>query len=176
MRNIAQKITKRSDTAGVLQDTADIDKRNREEDYSRILSAKYKNTDIDSIKAEIKGFCHADVDMPKPKDVIKTKAGQIIIRMRTKQETETILDKLKENTAIKEKIKITMPNKRREIMLILNVEPDVTEKELKSALKVVLELGGGENLFLQKIKKMLLDPVLDIAIKNAIEKLLNEQK
>lgn len=85
MKDIPQKITKRSVTADVSQDTEDLSKRDRVEDFSLILSVKDKNTDIDSIEAEIKDFCRADVNMPKPKGVVKAKAGQIIIRMRTKQ-------------------------------------------------------------------------------------------
>lgn len=69
-----------------------------------------------------------------------------------------------------------MPNKRRERIFISNVEPDVTEEEVKSALGVVLQLGDDENACLLKIKEKLLDPTLDTTARNAIEELLKEQK
>lgn len=55
------------------------------EDFSVIFAANDPGTGIDVVKSDIKTVCAKNPTLPCPTDVITTKAGQIILKLKTKK-------------------------------------------------------------------------------------------
>lgn len=58
-------------------------------------------------------------DAPAPRDVVTTKAGQLIVKLKTKIQSERLKDVLTEAGVLKDKIKVVVPRGRLERFLIL---------------------------------------------------------
>lgn len=129
-----------------------------EPSFSVIVSSS-GDRQIDDIKKEIKTVCRSGGDMPIPEDVVVTKAGQLIIRVKSRADTVKVRDTLSGMENLKENIKITVPRRRLDRVLILSVEPDVEEASLRSSLDNIfrgdcsVEEEGDEGVF-EIIKKI----------------------
>lgn len=56
------------------------------EDFSVVVAANDPGTGVDDVKRDIKTICAKNLALPRPTDVITTKAGQVIFKLKTKKE------------------------------------------------------------------------------------------
>lgn len=77
-------------------------------------------------------------DLPVPGHVVITKNKQVILKMKSRRETETIRDVLQKSDTLKENIKVNIPRRRRERALILSVDQETKEETIRDTVKQVL--------------------------------------
>ena len=92
----------------------------KEIDYSIIITPK-GNTEVEVLKTDIKQLGKQETQLPKPRDVIKTKNGQLILKLRNKTEVETMRKVLVETDSIKNNSKITTSKRGRDRLILLSV-------------------------------------------------------
>lgn len=119
-----------------------------------------------------KKICREESEIPNPRDVIMTKVVQIIIKMKTKEDTRKISEKVSDNDGIKDKIRIVLPRKIRKMILILGVD----EQMVVDAVIDALDDRGRGGRSLRNIEEKLRDLDLDVRARKAFEKLLDEQR
>lgn len=115
----------------------------RDSDYSVIVTSSGEET-LDNIKKDIKEICRSQVEVPIPGDVVVTKAGQLILKVRSKVDSEKLRGVLVDSAGLKDRIRVSVPKRRLERVLITSVDPEVGEDlVLKSLNKVLNEAGKG---------------------------------
>lgn len=125
-------------------------KVSRESDFSVIVTSSGEDS-LDIIKRDIKGICRSKSDVPVPDDAVVTKAGQLILRVHTRADSERLKEVLVESDNLKDRIKVTVPRRRRERILITSVDPEVSEDLVRKSLsKLVNEASRDEPGDLQK--------------------------
>lgn len=107
-----------------------------------VMISPVEGDDIAGMKKELKGIWKEKSIELTPYDVVSTKSGQLVMRVKTKEETEKLRTLIEGEERLKGKVKITVPKRRRQRILILSVDVDVTEDEVKTSLVRVLEDGG----------------------------------
>lgn len=95
--------------------------------------------DPEVVKNKIKELCKTGTDIPIPRDVLMTRTNRVILRMSNRVDTGIIKDKIREDDALKNKIKVNVPRRRRERILILSVAPSVDEDMVRDSVKRMLE-------------------------------------
>lgn len=107
-----------------------------------VLVSPAEGTDVDKMKKDLKGVWKEKPDSPTPYDVVATKAGQLVLRVKTREDTEKMKTFLQNDERIKDKVKVTVPRRRRQRLLILSVGADVVEEGIRTSLANVLTDGG----------------------------------
>lgn len=136
MDNLAQRITRQS-TSGTEENqpmAASVQRRAPQE-FPVIITANVEDEDLEALKRNVRNICRADASLPVPRDVVVTKARQVILKMKNKEETKKIRNVLIEDVNLKEKAKIIVPKRRRERILLLSVDTAVDEEEIKQTLR-----------------------------------------
>lgn len=136
---LAERFSRSSGHSAFPQRSTDqLVKRLVEPSFSVIVSSS-GDRQIDDIKKEIKTVCRSDGDMPIPEDVIVTKAGQLVFKVKSKVDLEKIRETLSGMENLKENISVTIPRRRLDRVLILSVEPDVEEALIRNSLEKLLK-------------------------------------
>lgn len=81
--------------------------------------------------------------------------------MKNKGDTELARSALEADLELKEKVNINIPKRRRQRLMILSVDPDVQEDEVKQGVERVLtnmDISGGLS---GELKRKLMDTTLD---------------
>lgn len=107
-----------------------------------VLVTPAEGTDADKMKKDLKSAWREKPDAPTPYDVVTTKAGQLVLRVKTREETERMRSFLQTDEIIKDKVKVTVPRRRRQRLLILSVDTEVKEVDIKTSLAKSLTDGG----------------------------------
>lgn len=94
---------------------------------------------VDDIRGELRRFSKDDDDFPKLSDVVATKNGQLVLKVKSKQESVNLVKKME---ALGEKVKITAPQRRRSRLLLLSVDPDIDEAMVLDSVKEVMVSEG----------------------------------
>lgn len=113
----------------------------KEGGYSLVVTPRESTTDVLTIKEDLKKVAKEETDFPTLTDVVSTKAGQLVIRVTSKQDSEKLKNAM-ETWA--DRVRVTAPKRRRNRMLLLSVEPDVEEEEVLKSLRGALQEGGIE--------------------------------
>lgn len=107
-------------------------------DYSVIVTAVGEES-IDDLKKDLKQAWRSNLDAPVPRDVVTTKTGQLVVKLKTKIESERLKDVFTKAEILKDKIKVVVPRRRLERLLILGVDPEVQEETVKRSVSRVLQ-------------------------------------
>lgn len=172
---IAGKITHTSVSsavdAGAVEETR---ARQRRDDFAVLVSPIEPSMDVEVVKQAIKDRCRTNKDLPIPGDVVITKNRQVILRMSSRSDTEIISNALREEENLKDKVKINVPRKRRERLLILSVDPDIQEDTVRHTLESTLsEVVGGDSLH-RGLTNRLNSQNLDAQTREALQDLFKE--
>ena len=125
LRNLAEDINR-------LKSTSESPKL-KEIDYSIIITPK-GGTGADDLKSDIKQMGKRETQLPKPKDVIKTKNDQLILKLRNKNEVEVMRKALLEKESIKDNSRITTSKRGRDRLILLSVSKEIEEEDLAKIL------------------------------------------
>lgn len=148
--------------------------RQRRDDFAVLVSPIESSMDVEFVKQAIKESCRTNKDLPTPGDVVITKNRQVILRMSSKSDTELISSALREEESLKDKVKINVPRKRRERMLILSVDPDIQEDTVKDTLESTLsEVVVGDGLY-RGLTNKLNSQKLDAQAREVLQELYKE--
>lgn len=107
-----------------------------------VLISPAEGDDVDKVKKDLRGVWREKPDSPIPYDVVATKAGQVVLKVKTREDTEKIRTLLQSDERTKDKIKVTVPKRRRQRLLVLSVDAEVAEDEIRTSLAGVLADGG----------------------------------
>lgn len=174
MADMAQKITRTSVSS--MEDTRDKPKTapvKRKEDFAVVITPNVDTYDINELKEKVKTICKAREDLPAPADVMITKNKQVIMKFKNRKEVETVRDIMKDAEEVKDVAKISVPVRRRERVLLLSVDPEIEEINVKKEVEAQIEEGGVEDIYTglnDKLETATLDP----ATKTILEKLLKK--
>lgn len=173
MKNLAQKLSRPS--TGSLSDLAHKDlvpSAPKKVHFSVIVSPLDEGHDLQDIKAKIKEICKDKDDAPPPSDVLTTKANQVILKLNNQKDAERVKNILMDSE-IKDKVKINTPRHRRERVLILSVDPEVGESDIKKELRRLLDESASDGIT-RGLARKLTTPILDQATKSILEELYME--
>lgn len=129
-----------------------------EPSFSVVISSSGEKQ-IEEIKKEIKNACRSGVQMPLPEDVVTTRAGRLIFKVKTRADTQRFKETLDKMDTLKEEIKVTVPRRRLDRVLVLSVEPDVDEDAVRASLHRSLLVegragGDGDDDGIEIVKKI----------------------
>lgn len=114
----------------------------KEGGYSLVVTPKESMTDVQTIKEDLKKVAKDETDFPTLTDVVSTKAGQLVIRVTSRQDSEKLRTTM-ETWA--DRVKVTTSKRRRNRILLLSVEPDVEEEDVVKSMRGALREGGMED-------------------------------
>lgn len=111
----------------------------RDEGFSLVVTAKDEETQIPTIREELKRASREDVNFPMLTDAITTKAGQLILKVASKDDS----DKLKGimNTWA-DRVRVSQPRRRRCRLLVLSTSEDVVDRDVARSVRSILVDGG----------------------------------
>lgn len=175
LKEIAEKISTPIDQMEIIEPRRPgaqaVKKR---DDHVVLISKLVEQTDINEIKKNIKEICNMDVDVPVPKDVLTTQRGQIILKMKTREEAESLRDTLEKDEPLKKQVKINIPVRRRERVLLLNVDPELGEDVVMDSIRRSLEESVVDKGVVRGLSEKLKNPSLDKSTRNALLELYRE--
>lgn len=154
--------------------TEEVATRPHRDEYTVMISAVDQAEDMEELKREIKSKCKDNKDLLVPGDVLITKNKQAISKMKSRRETETIRDVLQKSDTLKEKIKINIPRRRRERVLILSVDQDTKEEMIRDTVKQVLLKSIADEGIVRDLSKKLSVHTLDPHTREILEDLYKE--
>lgn len=131
---------------------------------------------IDTLRTGVKNVWTTKPEMPVPSDVITTKGGQLIVKFRNRREAMETKDSLSLNEDLIDKIKVNVPYRKREWILLLSVDPLVTEEQIDRELGKLLGDAKPGSLLGQELKERLKDPALTVQAKKILEDMYLDQK
>lgn len=174
MADLAQKITRTSvssiDETREKPKTVPVRKR---EDFAVIITPNVDTYDVNELKEKVKTICKAREDLPAPADVMITKNKQVIMKYKNRKEVETVRDIMVEADEVKAVAKISVPVRRRERILLLSVDPQIEEEEVKKEVEAQIEDGGVEDTYTglnDKLETTTLDPTTKAILENLMKK------
>lgn len=177
MTELAEKVTRASvgSMDEVQQKVTPVTQRvqPRRDDYAVIVTSKEESQDVDEMKKTIKSLCKEKEDFPTPTDVVVTKARQVIMRYKNKKDLEDARDKMKEAETVNGVAKINIPIRRRERLLVVSVDPVVTEDDVKKALELQISESGIEDVY-TGLTDRLESSIIDQGTKLLLEGLLKK--
>lgn len=180
MQDLAQKISKPSVSSvddGFIKPMKEVPKRN--EEFTVVITPKSESQNLTEVKEKIKTLCKTDRNLPVPMDVVVTKARQVILKYRNKQDVGVIRDKILESEEIKDEVKVNVPVMKRERVLILSVDSKIKEEEVKK--EVIAQLGDSEvgefyKGMSERLKKTDMEETTRLLLENIIQKQEKEIK
>lgn len=143
MAELTQKITRTSvgSMEDVPQRVRDVQSK-KKEDFTVIITPKTDQQDVTEIKDKIKELCRTKEDFPAPSDVVITKARQVIMKYKNKNEVEKARDNIADSDVGRDVAKINIPVRKRERVLLLSVDPSVGEDVVKREVEQQIGEGG----------------------------------
>lgn len=133
-----------------------------------------QSEDPEVVKNRITELCKTSLDISISKDVLMTKTNRVILRMSNRGETGVIRDKIMEDEALTNLIKVNIPRKRRERMLILSVDPSVREDLVKEAIKRIVEESTHVSRMAKEVSRKLQSSTLDENARETLQDLYTE--
>lgn len=175
LRDIAEKISAPVTQAEEKEQRKDEKQVTRRRDDHVVLVSKLDTeTDLNDIRKNIKEICNADVDIPTPRDVLTTQKGQIIIKMKSREEAELLREVLDKDEPLQSRVKINIPVRRRERVLLLSVDPELGEDVVTDSIRRALEESVVEKGVVRGLSERLKNPSLDRSTRNALIELYRE--
>lgn len=174
MADLAQKITRTSVSS--IEETREKPKTvpvRKREDFAVIITPNVDTYDVNELKEKVKTICKAREDLPAPADVMITKNKQVIMKYKNRKEVETVRDIMVEADEVKAVAKISVPVRRRERILLLSVDPQIEEEEVKKEVEAQIEDGGVEDTYTglnDKLETTTLDPTTKAILENLMKK------
>lgn len=154
--------------------TEDVATRPHRDEYTMMISAVDQAKDMEVLKTEITSKCKNNKDLPVPGDVVITKNKQVILKMKSRRETETIRDVLQKSDTLKKKIKINIPRRRRERVLILSVDQETKEETIRDTVNQLLLESIADEGIVRGLSKKLSVHTLDPHAGEILEDLYKE--
>lgn len=174
MTELAQKITRTSVSS--VEDPQHKPMSSlpaRKEEFAVIVTPKTESQDAGELKEKIKLLCKEKENFPAPTDVVVTKARQVIMRYKNRKELETARDRITESEEVKEMARINVPIRKRERVLVLSVDPAVTEQEVKKELEAHITVGGVEDSYVgltDRIETTTMDSTTKLILEGLLKK------
>lgn len=171
LAELAQKISRASVSS--VEETQQITKPpmpRRKEEHTIVITPTDANQDMAELREKIKSVNKENRNLPRPRDIITTKENKMILKYGTREEAETIKDKLEDTGDIKQVAKINVPIRRRERVLILSVDPKIEEADIKQEVDGCLQTGTDDDP--SGLQGKLRASDIDTATKRAIQSLL----
>lgn len=176
-RALLDKIERKSVTTAEEEAAAiPSQKKSRIEDHAVIITAVDPKQDLYVFKQSIKNHCKQNTSPVSPGDVVVTKAGQVIMKMKSRREAEVMKEVLQGSEEIKSSAKIVVPFRKRERVLVLGVDTSVDEDLFKKDFGRILEDFGLVGDFGCGLAQKLKDPSLSDDVRAVIEKLYQEHR
>lgn len=94
---------------------------------------------VEEIRTELKGFSKDDQDFPKLSDVVSTRAGQLVLKVKTREDSEKLVKKIE---SLATRAKISAPRRRRYRVLLLSLDNDLEDDKVTGVLGEVLKDEG----------------------------------
>lgn len=173
MQEIADRISRNSASAqadGVIDVQKHISQKR--EEFSVVVAMNAKSDDPVEMKTRIKNICKANPEAPVPKDVVVTKTNKVILRMSRQEDTEKMREVIMKDTEIKNKIKVNIPRKRRERLLILSVDPEVEQSQIEETIRKILQESTITDEVTKDLSKRIHDPTLDEGTRKTLRDLV----
>lgn len=148
----------------------------RQEDHVVLVSKNEEEVDLSEVKTSIREVCNTDVDLPTPRDVLVTQRGQLILKMKNRIEAETLRDALNKEEPLKRKVRINVPVRRRQRILILSVDSELGEDVVSAAVTRALEESVADKGIVRGLSEKLKNPNLDGSTRNALAELYRETR
>lgn len=172
MSDLAQKISRTSvSSIEEVQTKPKEVLQKRRDEHTVIVTPNEENQDVSQLREKIKLVNKRNKDLPLPKDIITTKTNRVILKYKTKAEVDVIRDSLADSEEIKDIAKINVPIRRRERILILSVDPELKEEEVKQEVEKCLQDGSSEDTMMG-LKRKLQSSDIDSTTKTIIESLM----
>lgn len=174
MADLAQKITRTSVSS--IEETREKPKTvpvRKREDFAVIITPNVDTYDVNELKEKVKTICKAREDLPAPADVMITKNKQVIMKYKNRKEVETVRDIMVEANEVTAVAKISVPVRRRERILLLSVDPQIEEEEVKKEVEAQIEDGGVEDTYTglnDKLETTTLYPTTKAILENLMKK------
>lgn len=174
MADLAQKITRTSVSS--IEETREKAKTvpvRKREDFAVIITPNVDTYDVNELKEKVKTICKAREDLPAPADVMITKNKQVIMKYKNRKEVETVRDIMVEANEVTAVAKISVPVRRRERILLLSVDPQIEEEEVKKEVEAQIEDGGVEDTYTglnDKLETTTLDPTTKAILENLMKR------
>lgn len=174
MADMAQKITRTSVSS--IEETREKAKTvpvRKREDFAVIITPNVDTYDVNELKEKVKTICKAREDLPAPADVMITKNKQVIMKYKNRKEVETVRDIMVEANEVTAVAKISVPVRRRERILLLSVDPQIEEEEVKKEVEAQIEDGGVEDTYTglnDKLETTTLDPTTKAILENLMKR------
>lgn len=130
--------------------------------------------DAERAKSCIKEVCKGNENIPSPGDVIVTKAGQVILKVMNKKDADKLQEVLKEDDTLKETMRVSIPVRRRERILLLSVDPEVEESKITESVNRAVEEMTPEIGLSSGLINRLMDPGLGSPTRRIIENIRME--
>lgn len=147
---------------------------NYRRDFPIIVTPGPEIEDMDDVKKRVKEVCRNVEDLPAPSDVVVTKARQVIIKMKSREDRDKMKQVLEGSDTLQEKTRINVPRGRKERLLLLSVDPKVEEETVSKTLRKVLDDATTEGQMIQNLTSRMRDTALTPEVKAALQELYAE--
>lgn len=173
---LAQRIARQStgsvDIAPVSVPLTEVGKQ--KQDFPVIITASDVNEDMEVLRKRVKDAFRSDASLPAPRDVVVTKAKQVILKMTNRDETEKMREKLMEMDSLRSDVKVNIPRRRRERLLLLSVDPEVEEKTVGMALRKILDDSAPDGTMVRSLAIKLRTQTLTQDAKDVLQDIYQE--
>lgn len=174
MQDLAQKISRQS--VSMVEEAPvpkEKEEKRRDEDFTVIVTPNDDNQDPLALKEKIKNVCRKDKNIPIPSDVMTTKSRKVILKYKKKEDAHKVREMMSKVEEIKDEIKINVPIARRERILLLSVDPEVTEEMVEKEVSEQLLGASGTGPYLdiaEKIQSTSLDETTKVILSSIMKK------
>lgn len=138
-------LMRRSGTSDSIIDQCLVDKVARrkpvkmDKGYSVLITPNEGTAE--DLRDELRKFSRTDQEFPKLSDVVSTKTGQLVLKVKSKQDSDKLVEKMQ---PLRTKVKISAPQRRRSRILLLSLDKDIQEKMVIDSLREVIVDEGLE--------------------------------
>lgn len=172
--DLANKIARVSTGASDdQQKKSKIDRLRDRDDYSVILTSAV-DEDVEDVRSIVKMACREAEEIPRIGDIVTTKQKQVILKVKSREETVKLQKLLTSSEKTKDRIKVTIPRKRRERIMVLSVDKEIDEQCVTGTISKLLEEEKVGTGMMDGIREKLNDGSVTGQAKITLEKLVDE--
>lgn len=176
MDDLAERIIRQS--TGSVDQTPTHDQAKevsrQKQEFPVVITATDVEEDIDALKKRVKEVVKSDNTLPVPRDVVVTKAKQVIFKMTSREETERMRNRLIESETLKDTMKINIPRRRRERLLLLSVDQEVKEETVVASIRKILDESAPEGTMVKNMSNKLRSSTLTQDAKEVLQDIYYE--